>query len=54
MKTRIRKCASCGTYTLKERCPKCDLPTVMPVPARYSPEDRFGKYRRATKGDSNG
>jgi len=49
MKTQLRKCSSCGIYTLKDRCPKCDLPTVMSIPARYSPEDRFGKYRRAMR-----
>jgi H/ACA ribonucleoprotein complex subunit 3 len=46
MKTQLRKCPSCGIYTLNEKCPKCDSPTVMPIQARYSPEDRFGKYRR--------
>jgi len=49
MKTQLRKCPSCGTYTLKEKCVKCDSPTVMPIQARYSPEDRFGKYRRMTR-----
>ena len=49
MRTSLRKCSSCSLYTLKEKCPKCDLPTIMPIPARYSPEDRFGKYRRAAK-----
>jgi len=49
MRTIMRKCPSCGVYTLKEKCPKCDLSTVMPIPARYSPSDRFGKYRRAMK-----
>ncbi|HDP97459.1 MAG TPA: RNA-protein complex protein Nop10 [Euryarchaeota archaeon] len=51
MKTSLRRCGACGAYTLSERCPKCDLPTVMPMPARYSPEDRLGKYRRAMRPD---
>lgn len=49
MRSEMRKCSSCGIYTLKDKCPKCDLPTVMPIPARYSPSDRFGKYRRAMR-----
>lgn len=49
MRSEMRKCASCEIYTLKDKCPRCDLPTIMPIPARYSPSDRFGKYRRAMK-----
>ncbi|RLE80845.1 MAG: RNA-protein complex protein Nop10 [Thermoprotei archaeon] len=46
---RIRKCKSCGRYTLKENCPVCGAPTVDPHPPRFSPEDRYGKYRRMHK-----
>jgi H/ACA ribonucleoprotein complex subunit 3 len=27
-------------------CPKCDRPTENTFPPRYSPEDKYGKYRR--------
>jgi len=46
MKTDIRKCGKCGRYTLSEICTICNVPTVCPVPPRYSPEDRMGDYRR--------
>lgn len=49
MRSALRKCLPCSLYTLKDSCPKCDSPTVMPIPARYSPEDRFGEYRRAMR-----
>jgi len=46
---RIRKCRTDGTYTMKEACPKCQGPTVQVGPARYSPQDTYGKYRRMMK-----
>lgn len=36
-------------YTLKDKCPVCGRDTAQPGPAKYSPEDRFGKYRRKLK-----
>ena len=44
----ILKCMSCGNYTLKEIC-KCSSKAVTPRPAKYSPEDKYGKYRREVK-----
>ncbi|MCX8172680.1 MAG: RNA-protein complex protein Nop10 [Archaeoglobaceae archaeon] len=46
MKSLIRKCNVCGSYTLKEKCPKCGEATRMTIPPRFSPEDPYGKYRR--------
>jgi rRNA maturation protein Nop10 len=28
------------------KCPKCDTLTENTFPPRYSPEDKYGKYRR--------
>jgi H/ACA ribonucleoprotein complex subunit 3 len=39
------KCRSCGTYTIKEVCPKDGLPTVISHPARFSPDDKYARYR---------
>jgi H/ACA ribonucleoprotein complex subunit 3 len=36
-------------YTLGESCPKCGKATARAGPAKYSPEDPYGKYRRALK-----
>jgi len=49
MKTSLRKCTNCRLYTLKDLCPKCGLGTIMPIPARYSPQDSYGEYRRRLK-----
>jgi len=46
MGTLMRKCESCNEYTLMDVCKNCGAKTVVPVPARFSPEDRYGKYRR--------
>jgi len=46
---KMRKCPSCGEYTLKDKCPYCGTKTRSVAPPRYSPEDRHGKYRRILK-----
>ncbi|MCL2142409.1 MAG: RNA-protein complex protein Nop10 [Methanimicrococcus sp.] len=46
MGKRIKKCPTCGRYTISESCPDCHSVCKSPKPASYSPEDRFGKYRR--------
>jgi len=45
----IRKCPECGRYTLKPKCRRCAKKTSDPSPARFSPQDKYGKYRRAMK-----
>jgi len=45
----IFKCIRCGTYTLKDKCPSCSSETISSKPARVSPSDRHGKYRRMMK-----
>jgi len=48
MRTLLRKCKRCGIYTMKDIC-SCGNETIVPVPPRFSPQDRFGKYRRKLK-----
>lgn len=45
----IYKCENCNTYTLKLSCPYCGSPTKNPKPGKFSPEDKFGGYRRKAK-----
>ncbi|MFX1262135.1 MAG: RNA-protein complex protein Nop10 [Promethearchaeota archaeon] len=48
--TRLFKCIDCDQYTLEEeKCPVCGGPVVSPKPPKYSPQDRYGKYRRDAK-----
>ncbi|MBQ2485871.1 MAG: RNA-protein complex protein Nop10 [Candidatus Methanomethylophilus sp.] len=46
MRSSIRKCPECGRYSLKDKCQDCSSGTVPAHPAKYSPDDRYGKYRR--------
>jgi H/ACA ribonucleoprotein complex subunit 3 len=49
VRSTMKKCLACGVYTLKDACPSCGRPTGSPMPPRYSPEDRYGAYRRKLK-----
>jgi H/ACA ribonucleoprotein complex subunit 3 len=42
----MKKCKECNIYTLKEICPKCGKQTSDPSPPKFSPVDKYGKYRR--------
>ncbi|MHB8351842.1 MAG: nucleolar RNA-binding Nop10p family protein [Thermoplasmata archaeon] len=43
----LHRCTSCHRYTLTESCPAGHGPAGTPHPARYSPQDRYARYRRA-------
>ncbi|NAZ25246.1 MAG: RNA-protein complex protein Nop10 [Thermofilum sp.] len=46
----LRYCPRCQLYTLQQdKCPRCGGPVRVPHPAKYSPEDRYGEYRRKAK-----
>lgn len=46
----LRVCTSCGRYTLRrDKCPECGSPLRVPHPPRFSPEDRYVKYRYLIK-----
>lgn len=49
MTGRIRCCRNDRTYTLSAVCPVCGSPTVTAHPARFSPEDKYGSYRRKAR-----
>jgi len=49
MRSKLRKCDNCGEYTLKEFCQRCGRRTSVPAPAKFSPEDPYGRYRRKMK-----
>jgi H/ACA ribonucleoprotein complex subunit 3 len=50
---RIRKCSVCGVYTLKVKCTSCGSETVLAKPAKFSPEDPYGSYRRMMKRETH-
>ncbi|MBQ7702080.1 MAG: hypothetical protein IJT54_06725 [Candidatus Methanomethylophilaceae archaeon] len=46
MPSSLRRCPSCGQYSMRLECKDCSSSTVPAHPPRYSPDDRYGKYRR--------
>ncbi|MDD1677291.1 MAG: RNA-protein complex protein Nop10 [Methanomicrobiales archaeon] len=46
MSGHLRRCPQDGNYTLCQHCPVCGAATASPHPARYAPQDPWGKYRR--------
>ena len=45
MKHLIRKCPDAPVYTLKHDCPHCGKVTIDPHPPKYSPDDKYVRYR---------
>jgi H/ACA ribonucleoprotein complex subunit 3 len=46
----LRKCVKCGKYTLrKDVCPYCGRVVHIPHPAKFSPDDKYLRYRMAMK-----
>ena len=49
MRFQLRKCSKCFQYTLKETCPKCKEQTISAHPAKFSPDDKYMRYRLAER-----
>lgn len=50
MRWLLRVCENCGRYTLaRDRCPACGGPLRVPHPPRFSPIDRYVRYRIMAK-----
>jgi len=49
-----RRCTECKRYTLrKDKCPYCGGNLRIPHPAKFSPDDKYAKYKgmmRSLKG----
>ena len=50
MKNEILKCGKCHAYTMKETC-TCGGKAITSKPPKYSPEDKYGSYRRTAKNE---
>ena len=49
MRFQLRKCTGSKAYTLKEKCKKCGDDTRSVHPAKFSPDDKYLRYRIADK-----
>jgi H/ACA ribonucleoprotein complex subunit 3 len=45
MKNLLFKCLKCSRYTMEAKCPSCCEATKMAAPAKYSPDDKYARYR---------
>ncbi len=45
MKNLLFRCTKCSRYTMEAMCPKCGEATMMASPAKYSPDDKYARYR---------
>jgi len=53
MKWLLRRCEKCGAYTLvNSSCPRCGGTLKVPHPPKFSPDDKYLKYRMALKMES--
>jgi H/ACA ribonucleoprotein complex subunit 3 len=48
MAAKILKCQKCSSYGLSEVC-TCGGKRIPVAPPKYSPEDKYAKYRRQYK-----
>ena len=47
MKFQLRRCTLCNRYTMKNTCPECGGQTRLAHPAKFSPDDKYIRYRLA-------
>ncbi len=46
----LKRCLKCGAYTLKtDKCPRCGGALHVAHPAKFSPDDKYLKYRIPVK-----
>jgi H/ACA ribonucleoprotein complex subunit 3 len=50
----LRKCSNCRSYTLRKSiCPHCGGAAIIPHPPKFSPDDKYLKYRMALKTENS-
>jgi H/ACA ribonucleoprotein complex subunit 3 len=52
--SKLLYCKNCKKYTLDYICNYCNKKTISKNPPRYSPQDRYGEYRRKLKKQEKG
>jgi H/ACA ribonucleoprotein complex subunit 3 len=49
MRFQLRRCSACRAYTIREACPRCKANASLAHPARFSPDDKYARYRLASR-----
>ncbi|MDG6977523.1 MAG: ribosome biogenesis protein [Nitrososphaerota archaeon] len=45
MRNLLFTCVDCSRYTMEAKCQRCGGATKIAAPAKYSPDDRYARYR---------
>ncbi|UCD40053.1 MAG: RNA-protein complex protein Nop10 [Candidatus Bathyarchaeota archaeon] len=49
----LRRCEKCRIYTLNQvKCPYCGSKVIIPHPAKFSPDDKYAKYKGAMRAET--
>ncbi len=49
----LRRCEKCKKYTMnQEKCPHCGGKVHIPHPAKFSPDDKYAKYKGAMRAET--
>ncbi|MFH0752478.1 MAG: nucleolar RNA-binding Nop10p family protein [archaeon] len=46
MARHIFYCKDCDVFTMEKQCSKCKADTLSTIPAKFSIEDKWGRYRQ--------
>lgn len=49
MRFQMRRCSDCRSYTMRDVCPACGGDAPLAHPARFSPDDKYARYRLASR-----
>ena len=53
MHFQLRKCTNCNRYTLKNNCSTYNESTIVAHPSKFSPDDKYLRYRIAERYKNN-
>jgi H/ACA ribonucleoprotein complex subunit 3 len=45
LRSLLYRCPRCSKYSMEVVCPMCGGATAPAAPARYSPDDKYARYR---------
>lgn len=50
----VMRCGDCREYTLEDACPACGGATESAHPAKFSPDDKYMRYRLKSRYQQDG
>lgn len=53
MRFQLRRCIECCMYTIKRSCRSCGGDAPLAHPAKFSPDDKYRRYRLPSRYDDS-